>query len=655
MRKHYIGLIIILLGYLNLNAATYTVFNTNDAGSGSFRQAILDANANPGLDNIVFAISGSGVQTIYCQSRYIITDAVIIDGFTQSGSSIGNLWGGTPHTLMIEINGSTAGTNNGGILFFEHGSHGSLVKGLVLNNSVYQVNGFLDCIDILDGDIRVESCYLGTDPTGTTGSTTGFGGGVGIFLDDNSYVGDVVIGSTGKALSDGAQGNLISGSVGGAGVMAANDGNANITITIGQNFIGTNANGTSAVPNTAGINTRGATHSVYHNLISGQIDWGVGALSPGPKDVIMSIKACYIGTDITGMLAIPNGTSGGGYNQAILFWNPSATSKLTVGSTDHDPYTCNREANLISGNTGKVLWTNHGTGSSFVGNFIGVDITGNNALPNGQGIDAGNQVQFTVGGETALEANIISNNGYSDIAVGNSTDVHVVNNRFGTNASGTANFPFLASTYNSISFGNVTGDVLIKNNILNQFKDHAITVSNYTPGGADSMRILGNYFNILADGLTPGTNIDAVHAITLTTCNQFTVGDGTAAGKNLITGGASIGLSNGIHMSGSYDFNILNNYFGFNSTGTSPASFGLSSIAIQIEDSNNGKIENNLIGNSVGNGITIGNNSNTMYIFQNKIGMDITGTSARPNENGIVLYSGAQDNMKILEIKNIIL
>lgn len=71
MRKHYIGLIIILLGYLNLNAATYTVFNTNDAGSGSFRQAILDANANPGLDNIVFAISGSGVQTIYCQSRYI--------------------------------------------------------------------------------------------------------------------------------------------------------------------------------------------------------------------------------------------------------------------------------------------------------------------------------------------------------------------------------------------------------------------------------------------------------------------------------------------------------------------------------------------------------------------------------------------------------
>src|SRR5262249_17608199 len=43
--------------------STYLVTNTNDAGDGSLRQAILDANANPGPDTIAFAI-GSGVQTI---------------------------------------------------------------------------------------------------------------------------------------------------------------------------------------------------------------------------------------------------------------------------------------------------------------------------------------------------------------------------------------------------------------------------------------------------------------------------------------------------------------------------------------------------------------------------------------------------------------
>ena len=40
-------------------AATFTVININDSGAGSLRQAILDANANPGPDTIDFAIPGS--------------------------------------------------------------------------------------------------------------------------------------------------------------------------------------------------------------------------------------------------------------------------------------------------------------------------------------------------------------------------------------------------------------------------------------------------------------------------------------------------------------------------------------------------------------------------------------------------------------------
>jgi hypothetical protein len=48
-------------GTLVADAATFTVTNTFDSGAGSLRQAILDANATFGNDDIAFAIPGPGV------------------------------------------------------------------------------------------------------------------------------------------------------------------------------------------------------------------------------------------------------------------------------------------------------------------------------------------------------------------------------------------------------------------------------------------------------------------------------------------------------------------------------------------------------------------------------------------------------------------
>src|SRR5688500_14914481 len=48
--------------------AIFTVLNTNDSGADSLRQAILDANATGGADQIQFAI-GSGAQTIALASQ----------------------------------------------------------------------------------------------------------------------------------------------------------------------------------------------------------------------------------------------------------------------------------------------------------------------------------------------------------------------------------------------------------------------------------------------------------------------------------------------------------------------------------------------------------------------------------------------------------
>jgi len=70
-------------------AADFPVTTTGDAGAGSLRQAIVDANAAAGADDIKFAIPGTGVKTINVTSDLLpeITGPVTINGYTQSGSS----------------------------------------------------------------------------------------------------------------------------------------------------------------------------------------------------------------------------------------------------------------------------------------------------------------------------------------------------------------------------------------------------------------------------------------------------------------------------------------------------------------------------------------------------------------------------------------
>ena len=52
MKKHLLGFAACLV-WVGSQAATFTVTTISDAGAGSFRQAIIDANALAGTDNIV--------------------------------------------------------------------------------------------------------------------------------------------------------------------------------------------------------------------------------------------------------------------------------------------------------------------------------------------------------------------------------------------------------------------------------------------------------------------------------------------------------------------------------------------------------------------------------------------------------------------------
>jgi len=111
--------------------ATLAVSNTADSGAGSLRQAILDSNSFAGTQTITFNIPAEGVQTISPAAPLPnITDAVVIDGYTQPGSSPNTLTNGDNAVLLIELSGSSAGTGANGLVVI---SGNSTVRGLAIN------------------------------------------------------------------------------------------------------------------------------------------------------------------------------------------------------------------------------------------------------------------------------------------------------------------------------------------------------------------------------------------------------------------------------------------------------------------------------------------------------------------------------------------
>src|SRR6185503_13450636 len=143
--------------------AVLTVTNTNDSGLGSLRQAILDANANAGVQTISFNIGGSGVRTISPASPLpAITDPLVIDGYTQPGASRSTTSVGNNAVLLIELNGNNA---SGDGLTFNAG--GSVVRGLVINRFAG------DGISLPTNGNLVEGNYIGVNAAGTAALANG--------------------------------------------------------------------------------------------------------------------------------------------------------------------------------------------------------------------------------------------------------------------------------------------------------------------------------------------------------------------------------------------------------------------------------------------------------------------------------------------------
>src|SRR5689334_15543891 len=112
-------------------AATLTVTCSTDSGGGSLCRALVAAHANGGADKIGFDITGAGVHTIAPVTPLpVITDPVVIDGYTQAGASPNTQASGGNAVLLIELTGINAGPGTAGLSI---SGGGSTIKGLVVN------------------------------------------------------------------------------------------------------------------------------------------------------------------------------------------------------------------------------------------------------------------------------------------------------------------------------------------------------------------------------------------------------------------------------------------------------------------------------------------------------------------------------------------
>ncbi|TXG77805.1 hypothetical protein E6P97_00905 [Patescibacteria group bacterium] len=267
-----IGLLLVcgwLFGADSALAATYTVTNTNDSGAGSFRQAVLDANANDGADTVTFAIPGAGPHTINTLSSIPVYDGdLIIDGLSQSGSActpaavtpavVINYQYPTDTSLYLQTSGEPVEVRG---LAFQNGmlqvstssttiecntfgtvdsqtAAGEAKLALMSSNATIQRNVFgvnwtntwaffaIDAVTHGGGpfsDVHIAQNYFGTDPTGTYDLINNPSGDVyGAVIGSNS---DVMIG----------------------GVAPTTDGNVFKNLDAGAYIVGTDTSGNVAV------------------------------------------------------------------------------------------------------------------------------------------------------------------------------------------------------------------------------------------------------------------------------------------------------------------------------------------------------------------------------------------------------------------------
>lgn len=590
------------------------------------------------------ANGGAGISIILGASKNIVGGTTenkrnLISGNTFSGIELKDV--GTTENVIIgnQIGTDATGTqmlrNGGAGIFITLGASKNTIGGTTENTrnlisgntfSGVQISGEDTAENVLIGN------YIGTDVDGLWAIANGV---YGVYMSLRTQRNVIGGNSAGER-------NIISGNFkNGIGI---NESSANI---VSGNFIGTTATGLQAVPNGEGgvfigpnsrQNQIGGESVAMGNLISGNLVSGIAIGGEGATENV--IIGNIIGATATGLQTLPNG--GTGITIAL-----GAKRNKVGGNT-------NAERNVISGNAagGIGIGGEETSENLIVGNYIGTDVSGLGALPNGEnGILIGLGARKNqIGGSTSIDRNLISGNLFSGIAIGleGAEENVVIGNYIGTEISGTQ---VISNGYNGIFLASgamrnrIGGNVPGERNLISGNFASGIEISG---NNSSENIIIGNYIGTDVNGTQPLAN-NSFGIFISASASKNRIGGETEGERNLISGNGLSGII--LRDNGTTENVISGNYIGTNISGIQSLPNGEVGVFITLEASKNtigGTIPaaGNLISGNNSSGVEVsGVATAENLIIGNLIGVDITASKVIGNQAaGISLNQGANHN-----------
>jgi CSLREA domain-containing protein len=450
------------------NTATgITIFdmtNVTVGGTAAGTGNVISGNAYQGVSVFEGSVNGCGAvpsANVTIEGNLIGTNAAGTAAIPNGTASNPLL---DPSGVRIEATGVTVGGSTSTARNVLSGNGGPAIQ--FGSNSTGDASGSSN---------TVQGNFIGTNADGTAA----VGNPTGVLIEGPSAAN--TIGGPFQGSPEGSAGNLISGN--GAGIRVL--GGSASTNLIRGNFVGTNALGDSAIPNVTGIVVDGApSTTIDQNVIAGN-DPGTGVrIAPGSTDT--TVTGNFIGTEADGATALPNdigvlvshaGTVriGGAADADSNVISGNASEGVLLDVTNGAIVQGNRigvdaagsaavpnggpglevvqstgtilggtvpgAGNVVSGNGGDGIELSGGSGSVIRRNRIGTNAAGSSAVPNGaNGIEVAGSSGNRIGGATAGARNVISGNAFSGVFVHDpaATTNRITGNLIGTDSSGTA-------------------------------------------------------------------------------------------------------------------------------------------------------------------------------------------------------------------------
>jgi CSLREA domain-containing protein len=327
------------------------------------------------------------------------------------------------------------------------------------------------------------------------------------------------------------------------------------------------------------------------------------------------IQRNFLGTDPTGTIDRGNGGNGMRVTSAIN----------TIGGPG--------AGNVISGNgdSGVLL---AGAIETVQGNFIGTDLTGTQALGNGEnGVRVDGHLERI--GDIGGLGNVISANALDGVLI-NSNINTVQGNRIGTSAAGTADLG------NGLDGVHLTGTGIanvILDNVIGGNTLAGVDIAQ-TPETGTPNTVQGNLIGVGSNG---STAIPSQVGVKVSNTANVLVGGVQPSKSNVVSGNSLTG----IQVISSHDVTIQGNLVGLDPTGTTAVANSLIGVdlngAVLVTVGGTGPGEGNVISGNGQEGLRALNNSQDDTILGNLIGTDVTGFVDRGNAFHGVDVSDAQD------------